>query len=454
MNQLKENFTYSVFISYVREDLKFANWIQRAFEDFRTPFSLRKEMPELPGRIGPVFRDVVDLLGGVDFASQISGALISSKFMVVLCSPKAKVSQWVNREIECFISSRGERFVIPLVVSGRGAIEECIPDRLRNVHCIDARKKEDKKRAVWQVIARIVGVKPDMLLKRACFERRFLVRMVEKLRFLLRSISGDSESIMLDDYEPRADETDIFISYRRDGGREVARTIQLGLQGKGFKHVFFDYESMQDGRFNVQILDAIYSCKDFILVLTSNAMNRCRKKNDWVAREIRTALKYKCHIIPLVINESFQDWPFRFPKDLNSLRDLQRHQFRTDKFFTQSMEDLTKCLYAKQGGNANIQFPVVGKAAENDDYANCKIKVDIPCRVFIDGEEMAVAPPNKLQKCLLKRGEYLLEVVAIANETVRIEKIVLLDRDKVISLYLEGDRLVERLTTEGSNKAE
>lgn len=35
---------------------------------------------------------------------------------------------------------------------------------------------------------------------------------------------------------------DIFISYRRDGGADIARQIQLVLENYGYK-VFLDYDS-------------------------------------------------------------------------------------------------------------------------------------------------------------------------------------------------------------------
>ena len=35
-----------------------------------------------------------------------------------------------------------------------------------------------------------------------------------------------------------AKDTDIFISYRRIDGRDIARTIQLALGKEGFEHVF------------------------------------------------------------------------------------------------------------------------------------------------------------------------------------------------------------------------
>lgn len=66
----------------------------------------------------------------------------------------------------------------------------------------------------------------------------------------------------LDEYIPKLVNFDVFVSYRRVDGRDHARNIQLGLQQRGSSlNVFFDYESIREGKFNLQIIDAIYSSK-------------------------------------------------------------------------------------------------------------------------------------------------------------------------------------------------
>ena len=49
---------------------------------------------------------------------------------------------------------------------------------------------------------------------------------------------------------------DIFISYRRDGGAQYARILQLMLQQRGYR-VFLDYDELKEGIFGKRIKDAI-----------------------------------------------------------------------------------------------------------------------------------------------------------------------------------------------------
>lgn len=157
-----------------------------------------------------------------------------------------------------------------------------------------------------------------------------------------------SKENLLDIYRPDIVEFDIFISYRRIDGREHARNIQLALQAHGYKHIFFDYESIQKGEFNKRIIDAIYSCTDFILVLSPKSMKRCTKNGDPVANEIRTAVKYQKNIIPVTIDGKEVKWPRTFPNDLKFIRGLQFHDHKSDSYFDHSIDELCEKLTCKK----------------------------------------------------------------------------------------------------------
>lgn len=92
---------------------------------------------------------------------------------------------------------------------------------------------------------------------------------------------------------------DIFISYRRDAF-EPANLFATRLKALGYR-VFFDIETMNAGKFNEQLLDVISKCKDFILVLSPNALDRCEDEGDWVRREVMCAMEHKKNIIPIML---------------------------------------------------------------------------------------------------------------------------------------------------------
>ena len=103
---------------------------------------------------------------------------------------------------------------------------------------------------------------------------------------------------------------DIFISYRRVGGAQYARILQLMLIQRGYK-VFLDYDELTDGVFGDHIKAAIKEAPVFMLVLSERSMERCVNDDDWVRQEILLAIQEGNHIIPVNPDNSFDG----FPKD-------------------------------------------------------------------------------------------------------------------------------------------
>lgn len=92
-------YDYFAFISYKREDEKWAKWLQKRLESYHIPTSLRKKDHVLPKRIRPVFRDQSELSGG-NLKSEIEKGLDASKFLIVICSPRSAKSPWVSKEVK------------------------------------------------------------------------------------------------------------------------------------------------------------------------------------------------------------------------------------------------------------------------------------------------------------------------------------------------------------------
>ena len=109
---------------------------------------------------------------------------------------------------------------------------------------------------------------------------------------------------------------DIFISYRRDGGHEMARLIYEHLSFKGL-NCFFDLEELGAGEFNIKLLKNIEESRNFVLILSPGALDRCRNENDWVRAEIEHAIENEKNIVPLMM-KGF-DWPGDLPESLSKL---------------------------------------------------------------------------------------------------------------------------------------
>ena len=136
----------------------------------------------------------------------------------------------------------------------------------------------------------------------------------------------------------------IFISYRRDGGEDLARLLENKLTDRGFK-VFFDVESLRSGAFNKALFEKIAECIDVIVVLPPHGLDRCINPNDWVRLEIAHALELKKNVIPIMMRNF--EFPKILPDDIDDLRHMNGIS-ANNEYFDASIEKLVShFLYSK-----------------------------------------------------------------------------------------------------------
>lgn len=163
-------------------------------------------------------------------------------------------------------------------------------------------------------------------------------------------------------------------------------------------------------------------------------MKRCSKKGDWVAREIRTALKYKSHIIPVVIEDSkgstVWSWPRNLPKDMEELKNIEQLPFQMGTYFPDAMRNLINRLNSSKKSAEistieNLEIP---------DLVFLKVKCPVQCKIYVDDElHIDTLAKDKLKKIPLKKGEYLIRIDTIDNKVIYKERKLILREDKLLS---------------------
>ena len=91
----------------------------------------------------------------------------------------------------------------------------------------------------------------------------------------------------------------VFISYRRDMSRHLARAIYQDLTSKGWD-VFLDVNTMDSGDFDRIILNQIGARAHFLLLISQDSLRRCVAPGDWVLREIQEAVRLERNIVPVI----------------------------------------------------------------------------------------------------------------------------------------------------------
>lgn len=136
---------------------------------------------------------------------------------------------------------------------------------------------------------------------------------------------------------------DIFISYRRaDVGRETARAIQEKLENLRYK-VFLDLNVLKDGTYEERIMAALDSAPVVLFILTPNSLDRCVNEDDWVRKELTTAIKAKKQLIPVNPDNKFKTVPEGIPEEIkNAIETIQHSDIMIGSLFQESINKMVK----------------------------------------------------------------------------------------------------------------
>ncbi len=172
-------FRYWAFISYSHRDLSWGRWLHRALESYRVPprlVGLPIAAGVIPARLTPIFRDRDELPTATDLGRSVAEALRQSWCLIVVCSPAAAQSRWVNEEVRQFRRlGRAER--IHCLIVDEVADASCFPPALYATQgdgaaaaepvAADARRSGDgKSHARLKLVAGILGISYDKLVQR------------------------------------------------------------------------------------------------------------------------------------------------------------------------------------------------------------------------------------------------------------------------------------------------
>ena len=214
-------YSYKAYISYSHRDERWAKWLHRAIEAYRVPKKLvgtTTNAGEVPARVKPIFRDRDDLSSASDLSVTVRQALHQSENLIVVCSPQAAASRWVNEEIREFVSLGRSNRIYCIIVDGEaaadGSASACFPDSLTEAGlqeplAADVRKWADGKRlALLKVIAGLLGLPLDQLRQRDLHKRQkvwalaalasiavvaiFIAAITARISAQQRRVSGES----------------------------------------------------------------------------------------------------------------------------------------------------------------------------------------------------------------------------------------------------------------------
>ncbi len=234
---MEQNREYYAFISYQREDERWAKWLQHKLEHYRLPSNLNGRT-DLPREIRPVFRDTSELNPG-NLPQQIHDALAASKHLIVVCSPRSASSLWVNLEVEEFIKMGKGDCIIPFIVDGRpfanDPSEECFPPAIRNLpkeqELLGANVNEmGRDAAAVKTVAQMFGVRFDTLWKR--YEReqkRKRALVIAAVALFVLAVLGVAAYILQQNFEIKKKREELQKAYSNLSTAKDSIQAQYGI---------------------------------------------------------------------------------------------------------------------------------------------------------------------------------------------------------------------------------
>ena len=112
---------YRAFLSYSHADTSTALRVHGCLEDFHIDKELVGRLTPagpIPKALRPIFRDRNDFDPGFSLGAETAAALDDSAALILLASPHAARSKYVNEEVRLFKSRHPDRPVIPLIIDG------------------------------------------------------------------------------------------------------------------------------------------------------------------------------------------------------------------------------------------------------------------------------------------------------------------------------------------------
>lgn len=199
-------YLYKAYLSYSHADEAWATWLHKALEAYRVPSPLvgpRPDGSEVPARLTPIFRDRDDLSSAADLGEGLKQALRDSEALILICSPAAAASRWVNEEVRYFKNLGRAGRIFCMVVDGQpdagAGAKSCFPPALfdgvndapAEPLAADPRPYADGKAlARLKLVAGLLGVRLDELRRRDLKRKRRLQAIGAAAALAVISLAG------------------------------------------------------------------------------------------------------------------------------------------------------------------------------------------------------------------------------------------------------------------------
>lgn len=138
-------------------------------------------------------------------------------------------------------------------------------------------------------------------------------------------------------------EVSLFFSYRRSEAEDLVRHISDKLKEHSGIHMFIDQHTLLSGPFPEGLGDQVRAADILVLLVYPTTMEKLTDPEDWVRKEIETALEANKLILPLRIDGAPFPGHSKLPQSLEQLKFCNALEFSTS-YFDNAIERLVSWI--------------------------------------------------------------------------------------------------------------
>ena len=274
---MDKSYKYRAFITYAHKDENQARWLRKKLEKFSVPQNLvgkKGKFGKIPSRLYPIFRDRDELPGSAQLGSVIEEALKDSSHLIVLCSPNAVKSRWVNEEIRLFKKmGKGDR-ILCLLIDGEPMADdlahskgkECLPlavrrkiddngeliDEIDEPGAADLRESGDgEKNALLKIVAGLLGLGLDEIKQRHMIAKQRKLAVIASFSVLL-AFTGIGLAAYAFNQKQKANEAEQSANEERITAQENLKKTQIVNQF--VQSLFFSLDPQNTSGMDTELL--------------------------------------------------------------------------------------------------------------------------------------------------------------------------------------------------------
>ena len=288
-----EKVIHDVFISYSRKDYvdeqgnvlpdNILSKIKKALKENGISYWFDKE----------------GIYSGDEFASVLTRAIRESSVFLFVSSANSNSSRWTSNEISTALEFKKK--IIPFRIDN-SPYNDSVMMKIISFDYIDCK---DEQKAINKLLRAVKHNLPSIPGSKSHW-RNIDVPEGARGTVVAFNVGGKwEEHVFTVNSTIKKDEIyDVFISYYRNTGLQLAKSIHQLLTKEGYT-VFFNEDSVREGLVDENILIHVKRCRDFILIIdTQFAKKMFCQENDWVNTELSEAIKRGngiVNIIPILL---------------------------------------------------------------------------------------------------------------------------------------------------------